>query len=56
MVCIWSSCLEKLRLGEVDLLATIAYTSERLRVYDFNQTTVIANWGVLYGQPDNKLV
>lgn len=53
--CVWDRCLEQLRRGEVDLLATVAYTNERAQQFDFNQSNVVANWGVLYGPRDHRI-
>jgi len=53
--CVWKDCLEKLANEEVDLLIGIALTPERVQKYDFNQHTVISNWGLLYARPDVKI-
>lgn len=46
--CLWGACLEQLNRGEIDLLATIAHSSERAQLYDFTATTVVNLWGQLY--------
>lgn len=49
--CIWSQCLTQLAEGKIDLLGAIAYSPERAQRFDFNQETVISNWGVIFAQP-----
>ncbi len=44
------SLLEKLKRGEIDLLVDIAYSEERDKIFDFNNETVITNWGVVYAR------
>ncbi len=44
----WSECLERLARREIDLLAAIAYSPERARLFDFNGELLINNWGALY--------
>ncbi|NTV51032.1 MAG: EAL domain-containing protein [Geobacteraceae bacterium] len=46
--CVWGACLEQLYRGEIDLIATIAHSSERAQLYDFTSTTVLNLWGQLY--------
>ncbi len=46
--CMWDECLTKLENGEIDLLPSIAYSNKRSEIYDFNQQTVLTNWGQLY--------
>jgi diguanylate cyclase (GGDEF)-like protein len=46
--CVWDACLDQLSRGEIDLMATIAHSSERAQLYDFTATTVVNLWGQLY--------
>ncbi len=46
--CVWDECLRMLQADEIDLLGVIAYSPERARRYDFNQETLISNWGMIY--------
>ncbi len=46
--CQWTDCLKQLEQGQIDLLAPIAYTPERGKIYDFLETTVLSNWGQVY--------
>ncbi len=46
--CVWSQCLSQLQADKLDLLVAIAYTKDRHEIFDFNQETVISNWGVIY--------
>ena len=60
--CQWDNCFEKLERGEIDLLMAVAVTEERKKRFDYNQLTVINNWGQLlisrqgYGQEIDSLV
>lgn len=38
---------ESLRNGEIDLMTAIAYSEERSQLYEFNNETVLTNWGVI---------
>ena len=44
----WPEGLERLQNGKIDLLVAIAYTTERTKIYAFNQETVFSNWGQVY--------
>jgi two-component system cell cycle sensor histidine kinase/response regulator CckA len=46
--CDWTNCLQMLEKGEIDLLGPIAFSQERATRYDFNQETILANWGHVY--------
>jgi diguanylate cyclase (GGDEF)-like protein len=46
--CTWDVCLDLLSRGEIDLMATIAYSSDRALKYDFTTVTVVNLWGQLY--------
>ncbi|MDK2886651.1 MAG: hypothetical protein PWP54_1214 [Thermosipho sp. (in: thermotogales)] len=43
----WVNLLYKLQNGEIDILTSIAYTEERAKIFDFNNVSVIDNWGVI---------
>ncbi len=53
--CIWAKCLSKLKSGEIDLLSAIGYTKKREKIYDFNDISMITNWGLVLTQPDTKI-
>lgn len=53
--CLWDACLDKLKRGDIDLMATIAHSSERARLYDFNAVTVVNLWGQLYVGKDSNI-
>ena len=53
--CTWDACLEQLNRGEIDMMATIAYSSERARIYDFTTSTVVNLWGQLYVGEESKI-
>lgn len=50
----WSDCLSGLQNGTLDLLPAIAYTHERAKLYDFNDQTILSNWGQIYLNPENN--
>lgn len=43
----FSTLLDKLRNGQIDLMTAIAYTPQRSEMFDFNNQAVILNWGVI---------
>jgi len=51
----WAECITRLNNHEVDLMAAIAYSEERRLIYDFNQVTVIENWGQVYLPKDSEV-
>ena len=51
----FENCLHKLDNHEIDLMVTIAYSKERQEQFDFNQESVVANWGVLYATPGRDI-
>jgi len=51
----WPECLDRLENHEIDLLAGIAYSEERSRIYDFSRETVIENWGQVYLPEDSAI-
>jgi len=50
--CLWEDCLEKLKKGDIDVLSAIGYTFKRQEIYDFNETPLITNWGMVVIHPD----
>lgn len=44
----WATSLDRLETGEIDLLAAIAYSTARERRFDFNDESVINNWGIVF--------
>ncbi len=44
----WLECLNRLSLGQIDIMIDVAYTSTRAELYDFNSESVFTNWGVVY--------
>ncbi len=49
--CKWAECLSKLESGEIDVLSAIGYTEKRSKIYDFTDTPLITNWGLVVTQP-----
>ncbi len=46
--CVWATCLERLRTGQLDLMPDVAFSPERDRVYDFHDTSVASSWSQIY--------
>lgn len=44
----WAETYQRLINGEIDLQVAIAYTTERLEKFDFNDEVAFSNWGQLY--------
>jgi PAS domain S-box-containing protein/putative nucleotidyltransferase with HDIG domain len=51
--CEFTNCLEMLAAGILDIVPDIAYSEERALLFDFNQETVISNWGQFYSDKSN---
>jgi PAS domain S-box-containing protein len=51
----WSTCLDRLESGEIDVMVDVAYSENRANIYDFNNETVFNNWGVVYITPDSTI-
>jgi PAS domain S-box-containing protein len=46
----WNNNLARLENASIDIMTAIAYSSERALLYDFNNETVLANYGKIYQQ------
>ncbi|MFA0888355.1 MAG: HD domain-containing phosphohydrolase [Synergistales bacterium] len=46
----WSEGLERLELGQIDLMPDVAFTSDRERRYAFTRESVLSNWSQLYAK------
>lgn len=44
----WAQCLERLENGQIDILVSIAATSERETKFDFTREYLFLDWGVVY--------
>ncbi|MCF7797374.1 MAG: transporter substrate-binding domain-containing protein [Lentisphaeria bacterium] len=51
----WYECLERLESGEIDLMPDVAWSKERAEIYDFNEETVLNNWGQIYVPHDSEI-
>jgi len=51
--CDFPDCLALLEEGELDLMTDIAYSEARAQRFDFNQETVLSNWGRVYARSDD---
>ena len=53
--CTWGECLQRIESGELDLMADVAYTSEREKRFDFGQEVVFASWSVIYAKAGSNI-
>ena len=53
--CKWAECLAWLKSGEIDVLSAIGYTAKRAEIYDYTDTPLITNWGLVATQPDTAI-
>lgn len=44
----WEENLGRLERGEIDMMPDVAYSSDRAKVFDFNNESVLLNWAVVY--------
>lgn len=51
----WSECLDRLELGEIDLMPDVAYSDERAERFDFHQNTILNNWAQVYIPPGSDI-
>ena len=47
--------MERLEKNEIDIMPDMAYSEERAEIYDFNNESVLINWGILYTQKDSAI-
>ena len=50
----WAECLDLLQRQEIDLLVSVAYSSERAQVMDFTYESVVELWGQVFVRPEGK--
>lgn len=53
--CEWAECLSRLKSGEIDVLSAIGFTEKRAKIYDFTETPLITNWGLVVTQPNTPI-
>lgn len=53
--CEWQRCLQAVETGQLDLMLDVAYSEERDRRFDFNQTAVLSSWSVVYRHPETPI-
>lgn len=51
----WAECLERLENSEIDIMADVAYSQEREKLFDFTRETVLVNWGIVYTSQDSHI-
>ncbi|MCD4719413.1 MAG: PAS domain S-box protein [Desulfobacula sp.] len=44
----WQQCLSRLENNQIDILCTIAFSTTRDKLYDFNKENLLTNWAQLY--------
>lgn len=44
----WSQGLQRIKTGEVDVLTSVAFTTERAKFLDYGKTPLLTVWGELY--------
>ena len=44
----WNEGLQRLENAEIDLMVDVAFSEERQEKYDFNNETILINWGCIY--------
>lgn len=49
----WNQCLQMLEKGQLDILAPVAFSQERLSKIQFNSENVFNNWGGVYTAAEN---
>jgi len=52
----WSGNLEKLKIGNIDLMVSIVHSEERDKLFDFSKEPVVTLWGQVYTQKDSGIV
>ncbi|HDL89472.1 MAG TPA: PAS domain S-box protein, partial [Thermodesulforhabdus norvegica] len=50
--CVFKGCLDRVKVGSLDLLGPVAYSDERAKIFSFNREPVFTNWGELYRRKD----
>ncbi len=51
----WAMQLERLKSGDLDLMGSIGYSTERAEFFDFNEESILTVWGQVYMERDAKL-
>ncbi len=51
----WDEGLNRLALGEIDVMVDVAVSAERLEKFDFTNETEFNSWGVIYAKKDSKI-
>ncbi len=51
----WGESLDRLARGEIDLMPDVAYTAERVKIYDFHKIPVFSSWYQIYAPKDHKV-
>ncbi len=52
----WSSSLGRLEKGDIDLMISIVYSTERDKIFDFSKKPVVILWGQVYSLKDSGIV
>lgn len=53
--CSWGECMEYISSGKIDLITTIAWSSEREKTIDYNKEPIVDIWGEVFIRPGAKI-
>ncbi|MBN1981324.1 MAG: transporter substrate-binding domain-containing protein [Chitinivibrionales bacterium] len=53
--CEWSSCLEALKKGDIDLMPDVAFSPQRDSEYDFHEEEVVSSWSAIYSNGKKQI-
>ena len=51
----WNENLIRLAAGDIDILASIAHSPERVEKFAFTDTFLFMDWGIVYQRPEGKI-
>ncbi len=46
----WEEGLQRVEMGEIDVMVDVAFSEERAKLFAFNQETVFINWAAVYSR------
>jgi hypothetical protein len=52
----WAECLARLQNGSIDMMPDVAYSQERALIYDYNNVSVLQDWGLVYAREAGSIV
>ena len=51
----FQDCLDRLSTGEIDILAGVACSGERMEAFNFSHEAIFSNWGQVYSHIDSDI-